>query len=180
MFMSNRERRRKLKTFENQTSGENDEIIRMIKVFAIVVLALVSFYFIFAIYNGEISFGKKDDEEEEVTIQNIKILAGSTFNRIDSEYYVLFYDFEGNNALNCLAIYNLYNQKEEHLKMYVVDLNNAFNKTYVVDSIDLVNVNSASELKVMDASLIKVKDGKAEFVISGNEELSNYQDTLLK
>ncbi len=178
--MSNRERRRKLKKFERQSTGENDEIVRMIKVFAIVVLALASFYFIFAIYNGEISFGDKDKDDEEVTIQNIKILAGSTFNRIDSEYYVLFYDFEGDYATYCLTIYNLYNQKENHLKMYVVDLNDAFNKKHVVDSMNLVNVSSANELKVMDSSLIKVKDGKAEFVISGNEELSKYQDTLLK
>ena len=178
--MSNRERRRKLKKFEKQSNGENDEIIRMIKVFAIVVLALVSFYFIFAIYNGEISFGSKEEEKSEVEIQNVKILAGSTFNRIDSEYYVLFYDFEGDYAANCLAIYNLYNQKENNLKMYIVDLNDSFNKKYVVDSNSLVNVNNIDELKVIDASLIKVKNGKAEFVISGNEEISNYLETLLK
>ena len=64
--------------------------------------------------------------------------------------------------------------------MYIVDLNDSFNKKYVVDSNSLVNVNNIDELKVIDASLIKVKNGKAEFVISGNEEISNYLETLLK
>lgn len=179
--MSNKDKRKKLKNIERQSSGENDEIIRMIKVFAIVAVSLGLFYLVFAIYNGEISFGGDDEEEKVPTeIQNIEILAGSTFNRIEDEYYVLFYDFDGDNASKSVVTYNLYTQKEEHLKMYVVNLGKTFNTKNLASSLEEVNVNSAAELKVMDASLIKVKNGKAQFVISGSEALTNYQATLLK
>lgn len=178
--MSNKERKKNLKRIERQSTGENDEIIRMIKVLAVVVLALALFYFVFAIYNGEISFGKKEDDKKEVEIQNVEILAGSTFNRVDDEYYVIFYDFDGNNSTRAVTFYNLYSKKSEHLKMYVVDLGNAFNSKCVVSSRDEVNVTNASSLKVMDLSIIKVKDGKAEFIAAGVDEFDNYQKTLLK
>ncbi len=180
IYVSNKEKRKNLKKIERQSTGENDEIMRMIKVFAVVILALALFYFIFAIYNGEISFGKKEEENEPVEIQNIEILAGSTFNRVDSQYYVLFYDFEGNYSSKGVALYNLYMQKEDHLKMYVVDLGNKFNIKNLAVSKEEVNVSSAETLKVMDISLIKVNNGKAEVVVSGIDEIIEYQDNLLK
>lgn len=177
--MSKKGKKANLKKIEKQSYGENDEIIRMIKVFAGVVLALLAFYFVFAIYNGEISFGD-DEENTPVEIQNIEILAGSTFNRMEEEYYVLMYDFEEDYAAIGVAIYNLYTQKENTLKMYLVDLGHTFNSKYVVSERASVNVSSVDTLKVMEPTLIKIKNGKAEFVKAGIEEVNAYQSTLLK
>ena len=43
----------------NSYSSDSDEMMRMLKMLGIVVLILGTFYLIFAIVTGEISFGKK-------------------------------------------------------------------------------------------------------------------------
>lgn len=171
---------KKLKRIEKQITSENDEMMRMVKVLGGVVLALAAFYFIFAIYNGEISLFGNKEEEVPTEIQNIEIMAGSTFNRMEDEYYVLMYDFDGDYAEKCIAIYNLYTQKSDAIKMYVVDLGRSFNSSYVVSDKAQVNTSDISTLKVMNPTLIKVKSGKATSVIAGDSELKKYESTLLK
>lgn len=178
--MSKKGKVKNFKKIEKQSSSENDEIMRMIKVLGGVVLALAAFYFIFAIYNGEISFGGDEEETVPAEIQNVEIMAGSTFNRMEEEYYVLMYDFEGDYAGKYGAIYELYTQKSDAIKMYVVDLGRSFNSSYVVSDKSQVNTSSISTLKVMNPTLVKVKDGKAVLTISGYEELTKHEDTLLK
>ena len=178
--MSKKIKGKNLKKIEKQMTSENDEMMRMIKVLGGVVLALVAFYFIFAIYNGEISLFGNKDEKIPVEIQNIEIMAGSTFNRTEEEYYVLMYDFDGDYAEKGIAIYNLYTQKEGSIKMYVVDLGRSFNSGYVVSDKTQVNTNDVSTLKVMNPTLIKVKAGKAVSVFAGAEEIKKQESTLLK
>jgi hypothetical protein len=176
--MSKKRNKDSLKKIERQTYNENDEIMRMIKVFAGVVLALLAFYFIFAIYNGEIKFGK-DKTSVPVEIQNVEILAGSTFNRIEDEYYVLMYDFDGDYATKGITIYNLCKEKN-NVKMYLVDLGNVLNAKHLVTERSSVNVDTAETLKVMEPTLLKIKSGKAEIVKAGVEEIDSYQETLFK
>ena len=78
--MKNSEKKKRLKRIDSGISSENDEMMRMVKILIAVVLVLGAFYLAYAIFSGEISFGKKDDETTPAEIQNIEILAGSTFN----------------------------------------------------------------------------------------------------
>lgn len=169
------------KTYEGLSSGSSDseEMVRLLKTIGIVILALLLFYLVFAIYNGEISFSKKDKEKEEVEIQNVEILASSTFTRSDSEYYVLFYDFDGNNAIKCSSIRALYTQSTSGIKMYTVDLNSAFSQNYITTDIDSVNAKNLSSLKVIDATLVKVSNGSGEVIAKGIDALSEYSEQLL-
>ena len=178
--MKNSEKKKRLKRIDNGISSENDEMMRMVKILIAVVLVLGAFYLAYAIFSGEISFGKKDAETTPAEIQNIEILAGSTFNRVEDEYFVLYYDFDGDNAKDCVAIYNLYAGKTDKLKMYVVDLHKGFNKQYLTENRSGANVNDISTLKVMDGTLVKVKSGKTEFAKIGMDEINSYKDTLLK
>ena len=178
--MKNSEKKKRLKRIDSGISSENDEMMRMVKILIAVVLVLGAFYLAYAIFSGEISFGKKDDETTPAEIQNIEILAGSTFNRVEDEYFVLYYDFVGDNAKDCVAIYNLYAGKTDKLKMYVVDLHKGFNKQYLTENRSEANVNDISTLKVMDSTLVKVKSGKTEFAKIGMDEINSYKDTLLK
>lgn len=169
------------KKLDNISKNDNDEIINMIKVLGSVVLVLVAFYFVFAIYNGEISFGEEKEEEEKVVeIQNTEILAGSVFDRKNGEYYVLMFDFDGTHSIKCQNLYSLYLQKQDVIKMYLVDLGNAFNSNYVVTDRESVNVSNVESLRVMEPTLIKIKNGVAEHSVFGIDELTNYQETLLK
>ncbi len=158
--------------------SDEDQMKKMIKILLIVVLFIGLVWFVFAIINGEIFGKKKSKETEEVEIQNDIILAGSVFNRSEEEYYVLLYDFDGANKGTCGAIFTVYNDKDA-LKMFKVDLGDKMNSNVLVTDAGAVNYSNSADLKVLDATLIKVKDGKAIEFISGIDELKAYKSTLL-
>ena len=72
----------------------------------------------------------------------------------------------------------MYNDKDA-LKMFKVDLGDKMNSNVLVTDAGAVNYSNAADLKVLDATLIKVKDGKAIEFISGIDELKAYKSTLL-
>lgn len=164
----------------NDNENENNDIIRMIKIVGIIALIFAAFYLVFAIYNGEISFGKDKETKKDVEIQNQEILAGSIFNRIENEYYVLMYDFDGDFSIKCNTIYNLYLQKGTLDKMYLVNLGSAFNKKYVADNVNSVNVSSIENLKVVNPTLLKISNGKVVESLTGIDAINNYVKTLFK
>ena len=165
--MSKKKKEKKIKSY----SSDSEEMYRMLKVMGIVVLALVGFYLIFAIARGEISFGNKK-EEKEVEIQNKVILGGNTFSRSQSEYYVLLYDFKSKDALQYENLYDLYVADTENTKnMYLVNLNLDVNKEYLTDDKTKVNISSIETMKVVDGTLILVKDGKGVSSATGVEDI---------
>lgn len=165
--MSKKNKEKKVKSY----SSDSDEMMRMLKVLAVVVCALAAFYFIFAIATGEISFGKKETKKND-EIQNVEILAGTTFTRSDSEYYVLMYDFSASDSSLYANIYDL-NQNLTGVKMYLVDLNKKFNSSYVTEDKSKVNTTDIKSLKVVNGTLIKVSDGKAVSHAVGIDEIKN-------
>ena len=173
-----KENKKKLKEMEKQAklNEDNYEMSRLIKIFCGVVGVLVLVYLIFAFFHGEL-FHKSN--KTPATIQNVEILAGNSFTKQDGEYYVLFYDFDGDNAKLCDGIYNVFESKGTG-KMFKVNLGSGLNKNYVAASIEEVNTESNDKLKVVEPTLIKISKGKAVEVISGKDNLVDYEDTLLK
>ena len=150
-------------------SSDSDEMIRMLKMIGFVVLVLGVFYLWFAIISGEISFGSK---EKEVEIQNVEILAGETFNRVDETYYVMMYNFDDKeNSPKYNSIYSVYYANGGSDKIYVVDLSKKFNTNYITDSNSKVNISSIENLKVGDGTLIKVENGKGTLKVIGEEQI---------
>ena len=167
--MSKKKRSRKEEKV-NRYSSDSEEASRMIKVLVIVVAVLVAFYFIFAIATGEISFGKK--EKAPVEIQNVEILAGTTFSRADAEYYVLMYDFSATDSIVYANIYDMYTSYYG-TKMYLVDLGKKFNTPYLVDDNSLVKVKDINSLKVVNGTLIKVENGVGVSYSTGDTNIRN-------
>lgn len=159
-------KKNKVKNYSNDT----DEISRMIKVLVLVVLALVAFYFVFSIARGEIFFGEK---EKEVQIQNVEILAGNAFSRSEDEYYVMMYDFSANDSSIYANLYGMYQNysSDSQLRIYLVDLNKGFNTRYIVSDKKDVNTASLEKLKVVNGTLIKVKDGVGVSHSVGKDEI---------
>lgn len=154
---------------EKSYTSDSDEMTRMIKVFLFVLLAFGAFYLIFAIARGEISFGGK--KEKEVEIQNIEILAGESFNRTDSEYYVLFFDFKEDKTGKYEHLYNMYVNKTGSKNLYLVDLSKKFNANYLAADASGVVVKSVDELKVVDGTIIKISSGNVSTYKVGYEEV---------
>ena len=147
-------------------SSDSDEMMRMVKILGILVGIFLIFYLVFAYFNGE--FSSKDTKEQQ-EIQNVEIIAGTTFNRSDSEYYVLFYDFDGPEAVYLDYLFNTYASLENKY-IYKVDLGNGFNKKFVSNETNS-KASKASELKVKDATLMKVQEGKNVLYVEGSSQV---------
>lgn len=134
-------------------------------ILTLLVVAVVFVLFYFAtelILEKSRKLNYKKPEIKEATIQYEEILSNQVFKQKESEYYVLFYDFNGNHA-------DYYNQiaKDETKKIYTVDLGNLFNKDIVSEETN-DKVQKAEDLKVKEATLLKVKNGKNVFYFEGS------------
>lgn len=160
----------KRKSKVNSYSSDSDEMVRMFKVLGVVVLALALFYIIFAVITGEISFGNNDTKTPD-EIQNVEILAGTTFSRADSEYYVLFYDFSASDSIRYANIYDMYQNSGAGVKVYLVDLGKKFNTKYITKNNKEIDISSSLALKVINGTLVKVEDGKGVSYSAGTKEI---------
>ena len=139
---------------------QNAEIINFFKILIAVLIFIGVFYLIVALARGEIGSKKEDKKEEELTyIQNEEILASSTFNKKDKEYYVLFIDTKDDNASIYSIMYEDYKEKNLDVPMFYVDLSSKFNKEVISDDTNS-KAQEYDELKVSSPTLIHIKNGK--------------------
>lgn len=153
----------------------NEDLVRIIKIGAIVIVSFAIIYLVTAIVTGEIKLGKKK-ETAEVEIQNEKRLAGETFEIKDTEYMVLYYDFDHMDSALYEMIYSNYKSLSKNEKLYIVDLASGFNKKYVVSDNNVTNPNvtNISELKVKSPTLIRIKDKKVIKYLETKDSIKTY------
>lgn len=131
--------------------------------FIIVILMLVLAYGVSAlIYH----FTKQPSTITEVKQYNIN--ASVAFNMSEDEYYVLFYDKTGTDAIVLNALADKYRKSNKNT-LYIVDLSKEYNKAIISDTPNSKASNS-SELKVSGSTLLKIKDG---------ENVGYYENILL-
>lgn len=157
----------KIKALEEGLELDNP-IKKIIINFMVVLTVILIFYFVtILVMDKSVKYNYKEDEESVTIIQYDEIIAGETFNITDSEYFVLFYDFNGPNAN-----YYEYISSNSAKKVYIVDIGNYFNKPYVSETSNK-NVQKIEDLKVKEGTLIKIKDGKNVLYFEGElEEIS--------
>lgn len=160
------------KITSNAYSSDSEEMIRMFKVLGIVVVALLLFYVVFAIAHGDIKFEKDKYEREASEIQNEEILAGSTFNRVEENYYVIYYDFTAPDSASYANLYSVYKNSGTE-KIFLVDLSSDFNKGYLVDDKSKIGIKDIASLKVVNGTMIKVENGKGVSYSVGLSEIRN-------
>lgn len=151
-------------------SSDSEEMIRMVKVLGLIIITFAAFYFVFAILNGEISFGKKS--KADPVIQDIEIIAGETFNRPETTYYVLMYKFDSDDSIKLASYYDLYKATGSN-KLYVVDLAKKFSSNYLTENQREINIKDVDSLKVLESTpiLIKVENGKGISYSLGMEQI---------
>ena len=158
--MANRKQRRKTKTVYDEEYTQSTK--KVIITIGIVVVVFLGFYFMtVAINNKNRGLKTKNPNTVEPTIQYDEILADSTFTMKDKEYFVLFYDFDGPEAVYFETMFNEYASDKEH-HIYKVDLSNALNQKYIATDKSNKTAKNASQLKIKNenATLIKIKKGK--------------------
>lgn len=155
----------------------SDSLTKTIKILCILVIMFVIIYIGTAFVRGELK-AKDSSKNNDVTIQYDEILAGSTFKMSDSEYMVLYYDYEAKDAGLYGILYDSYSQKGSAVKMYKVNLASGFNKSYVTEGKVKTNPTSSDDLKLKSPTLIRIKNKKVIKFISSKDDIKKYVNSL--
>lgn len=172
---------KKSKIINNNKANYNENLVKTLKILGILILLFAIIYVGTAIVRGEIKLSKDDETSQEVSIQNEEILAGSTFNRKEKEYIVLYYNFKNDNSVIYDSIYESYKNSQKELpKLYKVDLSKGFNKAYISDK-DHINTKPTKieELELKNPTLIRIKDKKIIKFITSRNEIQNYINNMI-
>lgn len=156
-----------------ETISVQDSVKHSIKV-AVVVLIIFGIVYLFTVNvtsNSTDLVVKKNIEN--TTIQYDEIIAGTSFDQKDSEYLVLYFDVDNDTDSKYYSLKNEYEQKENKLPIYYVDLGSSFNKD-IVSTENNESASNAEELKVTNPTLIKFSNGAIAEYITGEEAITNY------
>ncbi|MGI6324987.1 MAG: hypothetical protein ACOXZS_03485 [Bacilli bacterium] len=165
-----KKQKKMIKTIETQN---------MTKVVLVTIGFFLFMYIVTALITGEIKLNHKKESEDPipVSIQYDEILAGETFNRPETEYYVIFYEYDDVYARVIDTAINKYSQKDDSLKIYKVNLNNPFNTSIYDEDNANTNTSDINKLKVANYTLIKVKNKKNISVVKGKDKIvDHFQD----
>ncbi len=175
------QKKKKQKLNYEKSYGSDNEVLKIVKILIGVVLFLVVFYFLAMLMTGEIKLGNKGKQEEAATeIQYDEILAGETFTKKESEYYVFYFNFSENIATTYLTYRDGYIGKTDHFPMYMVDLEKGFNTRYITkeDEEREEYPENIDALKVTSPTILKIKDKKVVERIEGKDEVKEFLKAL--
>lgn len=146
-----------------QTLDFDQSIKSTIITLVIVVVVFILLYFVTDyILNKSRKLNYKEPTASNVEIQYTEILTSQVFKQKDIEYYVLFYDFKGNHK-------SYYDQivTDTTKKIYTINIGSPFNKGIVSEETNK-SVQRYEDLKVKEATLIKINNGKNVFYFEGS------------
>lgn len=153
-----------------------------LKSFLLIILVLVIilgiFYFITTLVVKPVN--PTDNDNGVTIIDETKITLNNLLNRKEKEYYVLATKQNNNTQANYQTLYNNYiteyKKQEGALTFYNINLDDALNKGYISDKLNISN--DLSELKVNDDILFKIKDNKIEEYFAGSKNILKELSTL--
>ena len=100
-----------------------------------------------------------------------KTLIGSMLNLSSEEYYVMLVDLEAQDAIYYTGLIDSYKDNKEALSIYLADLNNPLNKTYISNEANL-ETSDLTKFKVQGPTLVKIKNGKITKSLTKAEEMA--------
>ena len=150
----------------------NDEM-NVTSFFKIIVWLLV-ILLVFTLITMWVTRDKKADTNNEIQYTNI--IVGSILNRNEEDYYVLVEKEDDFNLSTYQAAIDKYNNKEVHLRFYIVLLSDPFNKQYVAEKSKL-SVDSITDIRFSETTLLHIKNGKISSSRVGNE-IKDYLNNL--
>ena len=156
----------------NNSIYESDNS-NVIKCVVIVLVILLVMYLLTVLILKKSSTDYISKEDEKTAIQYSEILAGTSFNKDDEEYLVLFYDTTADNASAYGNMISTYEAKDSHLPIYYVNLANTMNKS-INSSESNKDAKDASELKISQSTLIKFSNGGIVDYVEGQDSINEY------
>ncbi len=173
--MAKNKNKQNIKKIENM-GGFDADIKGKIIVVVGVLLFLLAFYLLtLFILNKDKDFDKNDTDKAEVSISYDDIMIGRSLSMGDGEYLVIFYDKSNEDISSTFSsLVSSYNAKEEHLKIYTVDMSKAFNSNNITDGESNKSPERASDFAINGPTLVKVSENKVVEYIEGEGDISTY------
>lgn len=140
----------------------------------IVVLAIFFVFYFIATIKSDYEAPKKTDDTEETTIQYTEILAGTSFNKSDLDYIVVYYDMSDSENEDTTDIKNAVSSYHSSELLYTCDLSNAFNKKYITTEEANTNPTNAEELAINGPTIIKFSSKQVSEYIQGKDAVVSY------
>lgn len=155
-----------------KNTNKVEELSNLIKVSVIVVIFILFVYVLTALItakgNSNVKNNESEIEEASTKIDYDQTIIGSMFDLDYKDYYVLIYKRTARNATLIKNVLTTYKGKENSIKIFYVDLDDALNKNYYSEDESNKNAKDATEIKVKDYALIRFK----------NNKISEYYETL--
>ena len=166
-----------VKKEEKKNNPQTSEIRSLL----IIILAVIIIFLIFTAITTLVNPKKHTDATQviEETVQYDKIIVGEILNRLEDNYYVLV--LEKDNAYNELykTYLDMYISKNKEQKYYTVDLNDAFNQSYLGEK-TVVSGKDISKYSFNNSTLIKIKNNKIDKVYALHEDILDGLNKLIK
>lgn len=165
---------RKKEEKKKESVTEEYSLKGMMKILVILLIIFGVFYFITTLL---VKTSEDENDNSNVVVDSSKITVSQLLNRNDEEYYVIATKkslYESSYVkTDYIEIYNnyinQYKQEENSLSFYYIDLDDALNKKYLSDKLNITN--EISEIKLNDEILFKIKNGKIEKTYVGKDKI---------
>lgn len=160
---------------QNQVIEEQYSLKKMIIIILVICIVFAIFYFITTLV---VKNNKNEETNNEIVeIDSNKITLGQILDRNEEEYYVLATKESLHLSLDENIDYkNLYDnyisnykQTENALTVYRVDLDDALNKNYFGEELNITE--DLSKIKLNDEVLFKIKNNKIDKYYVGNSKI---------
>lgn len=150
----------------------NDDIALVRNIAILLVIVVVISLGIYFLTDKMI---KKDlnnnDTKTETKIDYDIATIGTMFNRIEEEYYVILYSKE-NDGSDLDSVLATYRSSDNYLKTYYINLDKKINN-YVLGDELVQSPKNSDEVKVKEATLYKINNGKVIKCYSGVDNIVN-------
>ena len=156
---------------ETTTSGEME--IKKLIIFVVIIIVLFGAFYLITQFVDRKEDNTFLEQDEAAVIQYDEIILGTLLEQSDSDYYVLVSDPESGQTQGVYEVYkSAYTSKEDALKIYTSDITSPFNQIYKSEESNF-NIDTISELRIKDDTLIKIEDHQLAEYFEGKEEIVN-------
>lgn len=175
--MAKKDDKKKNKKVEkiDQVVSKNDGWYDKLIVILVVLCILCLFYLLTVkiTINEDAKKIEESRETEKADIQYEEILVGSTFNKSDDKYFVVYYDKSDESLNDVTSAISSYKAGEDALPLYVVDMSDPLNKKYAADDSN-TSADDASELRIDGVTLVRIKEGNLDKYLEGQDDVVEY------
>lgn len=169
--MAKRQKTKRIRKDKSISTEENN--IKTFLISVIIILGCLGIVYLFTLLaqkKGLFDEGYNKPETKTPSISYTNITSGTVFDRDEDEYYVLFIDTKDSSYIYISSIIAKYEENDDYLPIYIVDLNDSFNKNIIGEE-DNEDASDSSELSIKDYALMKVEDGENTKYLSTLEEI---------